>query len=211
MKDTTIIGGSDGPTSVFVVGRNHKPSMKQRMQRAMFRLRKKWHALWIKPNPHTMGETANYIREKYDFVELPRDSKKYQRLYNEHRCSFIIQYEPHLLGDYATPPELKGKSQEDVKEFLDKLQLQQEKASQVPEELFPLEYYYFEKQEKDIHMELQLEARFGHIGGGASGKSISKFYKIEKDVYKYYGVSEDDIKNHTERYDNLLRCLASRH
>lgn len=78
MKDTTIIGGSDGPTSVFVIGRNHKPSMKQRMQRAMFRFRKKWHALWIKPNPHTMGETANYIREKYDFVELPRDSKKYQ-------------------------------------------------------------------------------------------------------------------------------------
>ena len=210
-SDTTIIGGSDGPTSVFILGKNHKPNMKQRIQRAMFRLRKKWHALWIKPKPHTMEETANYIRKKYDFVELPRDSMKYQRLYNELRCSFIIMNEPQLLGEYATPPELKGKSQEDVKEFFDKLQLQQEKASEVPEELFPLEYYYFEKQEKDIHMELQLEARFEYIGGGASGKFISKFHKIEKDVYKYYGVSEEDIKNHTKRYENLLRCLASRH
>lgn len=158
-----------------------------------------------------MEETANYIREKYDFVELPKDSKKYQRLYNELRCSFIIQYEPHLLGEYAAPPELKGTSQEDVKEFFDKLQFQQKKANEVPEELFSLDYYYFEKEEKDIHMDLQLEARFGYIGGGASGKFIPKFRKIEKDVYKYYSVSEDDITNNTERYQDLLRTLAMRH
>lgn len=31
-SDTTIIGGSDGPTSVFLLGGNHKPNMKQLCQ-----------------------------------------------------------------------------------------------------------------------------------------------------------------------------------
>ena len=68
MKDTTIIGGSDGPTSIFLLKNEHKPNMKQYLQRKMFELRKKWYALWIKPNPHTMEEVADYIRKKYDFV-----------------------------------------------------------------------------------------------------------------------------------------------
>ncbi len=211
VSNTTIIGGSDGPTSVFICSGKHKQNMKQRIQRKLFQLRKKWYALWIKPNPHTMEETANYIREKYDFIELPKESKKYQRLYNELRSSFIMQYEPHLLGEYAVFPELRSENEKEVKEFLDQMRFRQEKANEVPEELFSLEYYYFEKQENDVHMEIQLESHYGYIGGGASGKFIPKFRKIHKDVYKYYGVSEDDIKNHTKRYDDLLRQLAMRH
>lgn len=123
----------------------------------------------------------------------------------------MIQYEPHLLGEYATPLELKSEKDEDVKEFLEKIRLYQEKANEVPEELFSLEYYYFEKEENEVHMEIQLESRYSYIGGGASGKFISKFHKIYKDIYKYYGVSEDDIRNNTKRYQNLLRTLSMKH
>ena len=180
---TTIIGSSDGPTSVFIASGNHKPDLKQKLQKKSFELRKKWYALWIKPGTHTMEEVAEYIRKKYRFVEHTKESPKYQRLCQELRSSFIMQYEPQLLGEYAA----------------------------LPEELFSLEYYYFEKQDKDLHMEIQLESRFEYIGGSTSGKKISKFHKIYKDVYKYYGVSEEDIKNHTKRYEDLLRQLAMRH
>ena len=111
---------------------------------------------------------------------------------------------------YATLPELKSQNENDVKAYLEQMRLRQEKASEVPEKLFSLDYYYFEKQNKDLHMELQLESRFAYIGGGTNGKRISKFHKIYKDVYKYYGVSEDDIRNNTKRYQNLLRTLARR-
>jgi len=208
---TTIIGSSDGPTSVFVASGKYKLSLKQQLQKKSFELRKKWYALWIKPNPHTIEEVVDYIRKKYDFIEVSRTSKKYQRLYQELRSSFIMQYEPKLLGEYAALPELKSQSQEDVKEFLEKMHMRQEKANEVPEELFSLDCYFFEMQEKDIHMEIQLESHFEYIGGGTSGRKVSKFHKIYKDVYKYYGVSEDDIKNHTKRYENLLRQLAIRH
>lgn len=210
-KDVTIIGSSDGPTSVFITGGKHEPNIKQILQKKYFELRKKWYALWIKPNPHTMLEVANYIREKYDFIELKKESPKYQRLYKELRSSFIMQYEPQLLGEYQALPELKSQSEDDVNAFLEQMRLRQEKASEVPEELFSIDYYYFEKQDKDMHMEIQLEARFEYIGGSTSGKKLSKFNKIYKDVYKYYGVSDYDINNHTKRYENLLRTLALKH
>ena len=207
-QNIAIIGSNDGPTSVFISNGNQKPNLKQKFQKKRFELRKKWYALWIKPNPHTMAEVAEYIREKYDFVELTKESPKYQQLYKELRSSFVMQYEPQLLGEYAALPELKSQNEEGIKIFLDAMRVRQEKACEVPEELFYLDYYYFEKQEKDLHMEIQLESRFEYIGGSTSGKKLSKFRKIYRDVYKYYGVSEDDIKYHTKRYENLLRQLA---
>lgn len=210
-QNVTVIGSNDGPTSVFIASGKHKQSFKQQLQKKSFELRKKWYTLWIKPGTHTIEEVAEYIRKNHHFIEIPKDSPKYQRLYQELRSSFIMKYEPQLLGEYVALPELKSQNEDDVKVFLEQMRLRQEKASKVPEELFSLDYYNFEKQDKDLHMELQLESRFGYIGGGTSGKRISKFHKIYKDVYKYYGVSEDDIKNHTKRYENLLRQLAIRH
>ena len=91
------------------------------------------------------------------------------------------------------------------------MRLRQKKTEEVPEELFSLDYYCFERKTKGAHMEIQLESRFGYIGGGVSGKFISKYHKIYKDVYKYYGVSKEDIANNSKRYQNLLRQLAIRH
>lgn len=207
-ENITVIGSGDGPTSVFIADRNSKLNVRQILLKKRFELRKKWHALWIKQNPHTIEEVVDYIRNKYDFIEVSRESKKYQRLYQELRSSFIMQYEPQLLGEYAALPELKSQNKDDVKEFLEQMRLRQEKANDVPEEIFSLNCYFFEKQEGDLHMEIQLESRFEYIGGGTSGRNVSKFHKIYKDVYKYYGASEDDIKNHTKRYEDLLRTLA---
>ena len=40
-EDVTIIGSSDRPTSVFVASGKHKVSLKQRLQKKSFELRKK--------------------------------------------------------------------------------------------------------------------------------------------------------------------------
>ena len=56
----------------------------------------------------------------------------------------------------------------------------------------------------------EIEKRFDYIGGGSSGnKKITKrFQRIYKDIYRYYGVSNDDIKNKTERYEKVVRVLS---
>ena len=208
--NTTIIGSSDGPTSVFLVG-GHKPNIKQKIQKKAFELRKKWYALWIKPGTHTMEDVACYVKEKYHFVECSKDSKIYRHQYDELRASFIMQYQPELLGEYAKLPELASEEENEIREFLAQMRIRQEKAKEVPEELFSLDYYYLEKQEKDDNMHIQLESHYEYIGGGFSGGKNNNFKRIYKDIYKYYGVSEDDIANNTKRYQNLLRTLAIRH
>lgn len=69
----SIIGGSDGPTSVFIAG-NRKKTLKQKWQGWCFRKRKERIARTIKPGTHTMDEVVSYIKEKYGLEELPKDS-----------------------------------------------------------------------------------------------------------------------------------------
>ena len=40
-------------------------------------------------------------------------------------------------------------------------------------------------------------------------KVMKQFEKISKDLYIFYGVSEDDIKNKTKRYLSLVTKLSS--
>ena len=58
---------------------------------------------------------------------------------------------------------------------------------------------------------IQRSNRYDYIGGGASGKkTIKEFDKVFKDVYRYYGVTKEDIVNKTKRYDMVVRTLARR-
>ena len=54
--------------------------------------------------------------------------------------------------------------------------------------------------------------KYDYIGGGASGskKILKDFNKIFKDIYRYYGVTKEDITNKSKRYDMVVRTLARR-
>ena len=61
-------------------------------------------------------------------------------------------------------------------------------------------------------MHVVIEKKFEHIGGGASGskKALREYHKIFKDIYRYYGVTQEDIDQKTKRYEALVRQLALR-
>ena len=98
----------------------------------------------------------------------------------------MVEYRLELLEEYAVLPELKNTDEAGLKEFLAQMNLRKQKAKEVPEDVFSLDYRYFEMEMDGIHMGIQLESRFGYIGGGASGKNISKFHKIYKERYYYF-------------------------
>ena len=50
---------------------------------------------------------------------------------------------------------------------------------------------------------------FGISSYSGNKKVMKQFEKISKDLYIYYGVSEDDIKKKTERYLSLVTALSS--
>ena len=45
--------------------------------------------------------------------------------------------------------------------------------------------------------------------GGMQMDAIKRFKKIARNLYCYYGVSEEDIKNRTKRYSSLVTELSS--
>ena len=73
----TVIGGADGPTSVFLLGKRKEPlRIWQRL--AGFRrerMRKKAMA-GIKADPHTMEDLDTYIKEKYGALILSAKTRR---------------------------------------------------------------------------------------------------------------------------------------
>lgn len=206
----SIIGGSDGPTSIFLAG-NKKKTFRQKLQKQLFQLRKRWYALWIKPEAHTMDEVIRYAKGKYGFEELSPDTKEYSIEHDSMRAAYILQYKPELLGEYAEYPQLRSHDEEGIREFQHQMELREQKAREIPKEAFPFDFHMLRKKENENEMHLSTEAVYGYIGGGFSGPGRGgkrRFQRIYKDIYKYYGVTKADIINQTERYENLLRTLA---
>lgn len=69
----------------------------------------------------------------------------------------------------------------------------------------------YEIKESNDFLYIEIDDTFATFGISFSGskKTTKVFQKISKDLYSYYGVSEKDIKEKTERYLSLLCVLSS--
>ena len=199
----------DGATSYFVLSRDQKLTLKQRIQKTRFQLKKKWIEKHIAAEGHTIDEVCKYVQEKYGFREVTGKSAGIQYEYEEMRASFMMTHAPELLGEYAKHPELKGHSEEEIREFMEQIEARKEIAKKVRKENFDIDFHKFEKKMGDNEMHIIIEKKYEHISGGASGKkTIKEFHKIFKDIYRYYGVTQEDIDQKTKRYETLIRRLA---
>ena len=207
---TTIIGGSDGPTSVTIIKKNQKLTLRQKIQKSIYNIKRSHVERTIKAEGHTLDEVMEYIVTKYGFVEVNNEDVNLE--YNEMRASFIMQYSPELLGEYATMPKLKSESKEDIQEHINQFRERQQMAMNIPASEFDIDFHRFELSFDDINdnMNITIEKRFEYIGGGASGKKkiVKKFNRIFKDVYGYYGVTREDIENKSKRYEEVVRTLS---
>ena len=201
MTDTeAVIGKNDGPTAVMVIKKNPKLTLRQ----------KTYVERTLKTESHSIDEVMEYMVNVHGFVELD-DDEVYQE-YSQMRASFIMQYASELLGEYATMPQLKSESKVDIQAHMKQLQERQKRAMEIPVEKFDIDFHKFEiplNDRKDkIH--ITIEKRFGYIGGGASGdkKVMKRFHHIYKDIYQYYGVTKEDIKNKSKRYEEVVRALT---
>jgi len=69
----------------------------------------------------------------------------------------------------------------------------------------------FEIKTEDGLFRLEINDATGGVDVSYScvGKTAKRFEKIAKDIYLYYGVSEEDIRNKTERYHSLVTVLST--
>ncbi len=213
-SSVSIIGGADGPTSVFLIGgKSSKRTLKQKIQRELFTLRKRHIAKSLKANPHTMEQVIEYAKNKWGYTAISKESEEYKMEYVQLRAAFILQYNPELLGRFKDYPELKGRDEDSIKHFLMLMNQRQKAAEDIPAELFDIDLCILEANEAEFTSKLILEKTYGYIGASASGtskKAMKKHHKIFHDVYRYYGVTQADIDHQTKRYVELIGTLAVR-
>ena len=127
----SVIGGADGPTSVFVLKKDAKLTLRQKMGRLKNRAKRFYVEKTLKCEVHSMDEVMEYIVNRYGFVEVAEASDEAAEEYNQMRASFIIQYAPELLGEYALPPQLKSESPKDVEVYFKQSEERMKKALEV--------------------------------------------------------------------------------
>lgn len=204
------IGGADGPTAVAVIKKNPKLTLMQKLEKCRYKIKRAYIERTIKANSHTLDEVMDYIVDVHGFVEIKDDEMR--QAYEELRASFILQYAPELLGEYATMPRLKSESKEDIQAHIKQFQVRQQMAMEIPVAEFDIDFHKFQIASDDINdnMYITIEKRFAYIGGGASGnkKEMRKFQRIFRDVHKYYGVTSEDIEIKSKRYEQVVRALT---
>lgn len=218
----TIIGESDGPTSVFLAGKfggKRKNPLRrfreqwryQRMQRRRARVMK-----ILQAKPHTPEELVRYMKKKYHAVELAQDSRRAKEGYRNHKCSIAWKEQGERLEQmgYVSPEKKSPADFHDraaVEEWHRYLQEYEEVAAGLDRSLVPMDYHIY--QIRSAHggkMEVEMEKIRGMLSAGFSAprKDIKQMKKIQRDIYLYYGVSQEDIHNSTDRYLTLVTVLA---
>ena len=213
-EDTGIIGGADGPTAIFFADKTHKPTLLQRVQRFFSRTKRHFIEKRIVPGTHTIEEVEEYLKSRYGFVEADRTDSFFIEEYEQMRTSFLFEHRPDLVEGQEIDFDLDPS--EDSAVIMRKLQEKSDKereiAESIPRAEFDIDYHRYIKTGKDINdsMDIIIERNYAYFGGGAQGSNgyIRKWRRIYKDVYRYYGVSEEDIRNRTKRYKDLVLELS---
>lgn len=216
VSSTSIIGGADGPTSIFLVGRREM-NIFQRIKSAFFNgkyKRKRARAKRsIVPGAHTIEETIQYIKKRYHASEADSSYPCYRSRQRSMKYQLIQRNQPELLGDetqFLPPADLNDKQailqwQQQIDAWMDECMA---KADAVPYEVFPTDYHLFVisiQGEGTLEVEIDIQNSSLSISFSGSQKIMNP---ILKDIYLYFGVSKEDIEHRSERYLSLLTALT---
>lgn len=212
-KAVSVIGGADGPTSFFVAGLpSKKKTFKERARQRIYQYRRKRAEKRIIADPHTLKEVLAYVKKKYHAAEIPKTKRKYAEHYESAKEGLILKHKPELLGAAAKIVRPAVLDERSAKEMYRQIQLLSEMAAKVPDHEMPMDFHIYEIRIAGGRMEMEIDFIWGILGISYSGnkKAMKKLEKLARELYLYYGVSGEDIKNKTERYSVLAAMLSSR-
>ena len=195
-----IIGKSDGPTSVFIAGKDKKKTLRQKIEKSMYDFRRKRVIKFLRADSHSVDEVADSSDETY------------QTEYSNMRASFLLQYRPELLGDLTEPQRPQQWDEKSVMEFMKQIEQRTEAARAVPKTEFDIDFHLYRKTGWDFEMSISIEKTYESFSGSASGSTrVMRRYGADfRKVYRYYGVSQEDIRQHTKRFEEVVRQLTVR-
>ena len=211
-SEVSIIGGADGPTSIFIAGRTRKRPLKVRIRNIIYRFRRKIVEKKVVADAHTLDELVQYAMSRYNLIETNSTERKYLEQRKNLKESLILQHKPEVLGEMKDIPNPDISNEESVREYFCRIEARSEMIAEMPDNVIPMNFHLYEIRIGDDSLEMEIDYIwniFGISSYSGNKKVMKQFEKISKDLYIYYGVSEDDIKKKTERYLSLVTALSS--
>ena len=207
----SIIGGADGPTSIFIAGRAQKRPLKVRIRSILYRFKRKIAEKKVVAGEHTLDELVQYAKNSYNLIETNSSERKYIEQQKSLKESLILQHKPEILGEMKDIPKPNIYNEKSIREYLCKIEARREMIAEMPDNVIPMNFHLYEIRIGDDSLEMNIDYIWNIFAISYSGnkKVMKQFQKISKDLYIYYGVSEDDIKKKTERYLSLVTVLSS--
>ena len=207
----SIIGGADGPTSIFIAGRAQKRPLKVRIRSILYRFKRKRAEKKYVAGEHTLDELVQYAKNSYNLIETNSSERKYIEQQNNLKESLILQHKPEILGEMKDIPKPNIYNEKSIREYLYKIEARREMIAEMPDNVIPMNFHLYEIRIGDDSLEMNIDYIWNIFAISYSGnkKVMKQFQKISKDLYIFYGVSEDDIKKKTERYLSLVTVLSS--
>ena len=207
----SIIGGADGPISIFIAGRAQKRPLKVRIRSILYRFKRKRAEKKVVAGEHTLDELVQYAKNSYNLIETNSSERKYIEQQNNLKESLILQHKPEILGEMKDIPKPNIYNEKSIREYLYKIEARREMIAEMPDNVIPMNFHLYEIRIGDDSLEMNIDYIWNIFAISYSGnkKVMKQFQKISKDLYIFYGVSEDDIKKKTERYLSLVTALSS--
>ncbi len=208
----SIIGGSDGPTSIFIAEKGDKVKLTARIQNYFRKIKRNRIKKRITANPHTLQEVVELLKREYGAVEVSQKSHNYQEQRKNLKASLIMRHRPDLLGELMDLEMPDGEDMESLKAFWEQTRERERRAMEIADDIFPIDFHIYEiRCPGNGMMQVSVETVWQMLDGSCSGdkKTMKQLRKLFKKIYLYYGVTAEDIKNETERYKSLLGVLCS--
>ena len=207
----SIIGGADGSTSIFIAGRAQKRPLKVRIRSILYRFKRKIAEKKVVAGEHTLDELVQYAKNSYNLIETNSSERKYIEQQNNLKESLILQHKPEILGEMKDIPKPNIYNEKSIREYLCKIEARREMIAEMPDNVIPMNFHLYEIRIGADSLEMNIDYIWNIFAISYSGnkKVMKQFQKISKDLYIFYGVSEDDIKKKTERYLSLVTALSS--
>ena len=190
----SIIGGADGPTSIFIAGRAQKRPLKVRIRSILYRFKRKRSEKKVVAGEHTLDELVQYAKNSYNLIETNSSERKYIEQQNNLKESLILQHKPEILGEMKDIPKPNIYNEKSIREYLYKIEARREMIAEMPDNVIPMNFHLYEIRIGDDSLEMNIDYIWNIFAISYSGnkKVMKQFQKISKDLYIFYGVSEDD-------------------
>ena len=178
IKAVSIIGGADGPTSVFIVGRTGKKPLKDCVRNYFYKCKLKRMEKKIHAGGHTLKEVISYVNEKFTVTEVSVEEKKYIEQRKHLKESLILKHNPELLGNMKDIVKPAVWNEDSVREFQQQLQMRSERIAEIPESKMPMDFHIYEIRMGDGWLEMEVDYMWDILGISYSGnKKIMKQLK----------------------------------